>query len=160
MNVRDAEAGELADLARIWYDGWRDAHTQIVPAELAELRTPESFQERLRAALPYVRVAGPSGAAVGFYIIKDDELSQLFVSAQARGSGVAAALIADAEARLHDAGFGTAWLACAVGNERAARFYEKAGWHRAGTREYSAETSAGEFILQVWRYEKPLGVRR
>ncbi len=157
MNVRDAEAGELADLARIWYDGWYDAHAQIVPAELAAFRTLESFRERLRAALPNVRVAGPAGAAAGFYIVKDDELYQLFVSAQSRGSGVAAALIADAEARLHDAGFGTAWLACAVGNERAARFYEKAGWHRAGTREYSAETSSGEFILQVWRYENPLG---
>jgi len=159
MNVRDAEAGELADLARIWYDGWRDAHTQIVPAELAELRTPESFQERLRAALPYVRVAGPSGAAIGFYIIKDDELYQLFVSAQARGSGVAAALIADAEARLAEAGVGTAWLACAVGNGRAARFYEKCGWQRAATMDYHAETSRGPFVLQVWRYEKPLGTR-
>ena len=160
MNVRDAEAGELADLARIWYDGWHDAHAQIVPAELAELRTPESFQERLLAALPDVRVAGPSGAAIGFHIVKDDELYQLYVSAQARGSGVAAALIADAETRLVKAGVDTAWLACAIGNGRAARFYEKCGWHRAATMYYHAETSRGPFVLQVWRYEKPLRLPR
>ena len=27
-----------------------------------------------------------------------------------------------------------AWLACAIGNDRAARFYEKSGWRRAGRR--------------------------
>ena len=156
MNVRDAEAAEIDELARIWYDGWHDAHAQIVPAGLAEFRTLESFQERLQAALSDVRVAGPSGAAVGFYIIKDDELYQLYVSAQSRGSGIAAALIADAEVRLADAGVDTAWLACAIGNARAARFYEKCGWHRAGTMDYQAETSKGQFALQVWRYEKPL----
>jgi hypothetical protein len=30
-------------------------------------------------------------------------------------------LIADAEARLAEAGIATAWLACAIGNDRAAR---------------------------------------
>jgi ribosomal protein S18 acetylase RimI-like enzyme len=40
---------------------------------------------------------------------------------------VAAALIADAEAMLAEHGVEMAWLACAVGNNRAARFYEKSG---------------------------------
>ena len=156
MNVRDADEAEIDHLAKIWHDGWYDAHARIVPPELAEFRTLESFRERLRAALPNVRAAGPAGAAAGFYIVKDDELYQLYVSAESRGSGIAAALIADAETRLHDAGFGTAWLACAVGNERAARFYEKSGWRRTGTEDYAAETSKGQFVLRVWRYEKPL----
>jgi GNAT superfamily N-acetyltransferase len=159
MNLRDADRGELDDLARIWFDGWHEAHAQIVPTELAQFRTLESFHERLLAALPNVRVAGPPGAAVGFYITKDDELYQLYVSAHSRGSGVAAALIADAEARLFEAGVGIAWLACAIGNGRAARFYEKSGWHRAGTADYRAETSTGEFVLRVWRYEKVLSPR-
>jgi ribosomal protein S18 acetylase RimI-like enzyme len=156
MDVRDAAAGELDRLARIWYDGWQDAHAQIVPAELARVRTLESFRERLRAALPSVRVAGPPAAAVGFHIVKDDELYQLYVSAESRGSGVAAVLIADAEARLCERGVDTAWLACAIGNERAARFYEKSGWRRTGTFDYDAETPSGHFVLKVWRYEKSL----
>ena len=159
MNVRDAEAAEIDHLAKIWHDGWYDAHARIVPPALAQFRTLESFHERLLAALPNVRVAGPLGAAVGFYITKDDELYQLYVSAHSRGSGVAAALIADAEARLSKAGVGMAWLACAIGNGRAARFYEKSGWHRAGTADYRAETSTGEFVLRVWRYEKVLNPR-
>jgi GNAT superfamily N-acetyltransferase len=90
-------------------------------------------------------------------MLKGDELYQLYVSAQARGTGVAAALIADAEARLRAGGVQTAWLGCAIGNDRAARFYEKSGWHRAGTVVERLETSSGEFPLEVWRYEKSLG---
>jgi GNAT superfamily N-acetyltransferase len=159
MDVRAAEQSEIDHLARTWYDGWRDAHAPIVPAELARRRTLESFKDRLQAALPSIRVVGPSGAPAGFHIVKDDELYQLYVSAQSRGTGVAAALIADAEARLAASGVGTAWLACAIGNERAARFYEKCGWRRVGTMLNQLETSDGTFPLDVWRYEKPLASR-
>jgi ribosomal protein S18 acetylase RimI-like enzyme len=160
MNVRGADEAEIAYLAKIWYDGWQDAHANIVPAELTRLRTLKSFRDRLQAALPNVRVVGSSGEPVGFCIVKDDELYQLFVAAESRGSGAAAALIADAEARLSEAGVEIAWLACAIGNERAARFYEKCGWRRAGIVVNHAETSNGTFPLEVWRYEKRLHQRR
>jgi ribosomal protein S18 acetylase RimI-like enzyme len=156
MDVRPAEEAELDHLARVWFDGWQDAHALIVPEGLKRLRTLESFRKRLAAALPNIRVAGPRGPPVGFSLVKDDELYQLFVSAAARGSGIAAALIDDAEARLAANGVKTAWLACAIGNDRAARFYEKRGWRRAGTMMNQAETEAGAFPLEVWRYEKSL----
>jgi ribosomal protein S18 acetylase RimI-like enzyme len=156
MNVRDADETEIDDLAKVWYDGWQHAHAQILPAELARIRTLESFRDRLQAALPNMRVVGPVGEPVGFCIVKGDELYQLFVAAHARGAGVAAALIADAEARLADAGVEIAWLACAIGNERAARFYEKCGWRRAGTVVNELATPNGIFPLEVWRYEKRL----
>jgi ribosomal protein S18 acetylase RimI-like enzyme len=159
MDVRTAEESEVDHLARVWYDGWRDAHVQIVPAELARLRTLESFRDRLRAALPEVRVVGPDGAPVGFCMLKGDELYQLYVSAPSRGSGVADALIADAETRLSERGVETAWLACAIGNDRAARFYEKRGWRRSGILAYDAETPEGVFPMEVWRYEKALTPR-
>jgi GNAT superfamily N-acetyltransferase len=157
MDVRSAEATEIDQLAQLWYDGWRDAHLGIVPADLARIRTKDSFRRRLLEALPRIRVAGPPGAPVGFSITKDDELYQLFVAASARGTGVAAALIDDAEARLAAAGVTTAWLACAIGNDRAARFYEKRGWRRAGVVLNQAETDTGTFPLEVWRYEKNVG---
>ena len=156
MHVRSAEESEIGCLAKIWYEGWHDAHGRIVPAELARFRTLESFRDRLQAALPDVRVVGQSGEPLGFSIIKGNELYQLYVSAPSRGSGVAAALIADAEARLSENSVDTAWLACAIGNERAARFYEKSGWHRAGTMIHPMETTKGTFPLEVWRYEKSL----
>ena len=154
MDVRDAEEHEVEALAKIWYDGWNDAHAQIVPPELKRIRTRESFTERMRAALATVRVAGPPGSPVGFHMLKDDELYQLYVAAQSRGLGVAAALIADAEAQLAGAGVETGWLACAIGNDRAARFYEKSGWRRVGNMINPLETPDGVFNLEVWRYEK------
>jgi ribosomal protein S18 acetylase RimI-like enzyme len=154
-NVRMADRSELDRLARIWYDGWQDAHAGILPAELARIRTLESFRDRLTAALPYLRVAGPPGAPVGFCLARDDELYQLYVSAEARGSGVAAALMAEAESRLAAGGTRTAGLACAVGNDRAARFYEKCGWRRAGTVSHQPEAADG-ITFMVWRYEKRL----
>lgn len=158
ITIRAAEETDIDQLAQVWFDAWNDAHARIVPVELARLRTLENFRERMQKELPNVRVAGDLGEPVGFCVIKDDELYQLFVAAKARGTGVAAALMADGEARLAQSGVETAWLACAIGNERAARFYEKCGWRRTGTMTNEAETSEGTFLLQVWRYEKVLNV--
>lgn len=156
MEVRCAEEREVDALAKLWYDGWQDAHATLLPAELARFRTLESFRERMRAGLKDTRVVGPPGKPAGLCMLKGDELYQLYVSASARGAGVAAALIADAECRLAEAGFTTGWLACAIGNLRAARFYEKNGWARVGTVTSRLETPAGIFPLDVWRYEKQL----
>jgi GNAT superfamily N-acetyltransferase len=156
MNVRSADETEVDALAKLWYEAWQDAHAKIVPEELTRARTLESFRQRLKADLPNVRVVGPIGAPVGFCTVKGDELYQLFVSAAARGSGVAVALIDDAETRLARRGVDIAWLACAIGNDRAARFYEKRGWHLVGKVVNHLDTTAGTFPLEVWRYEKSL----
>lgn len=155
-NIRDAQLSEIGQLAQIWFDGWQDAHARILPAELARLRTLQSFEERLWAASTGVRVAGVVGGPVGFYFLNGAELYQFYVSSNARGAGIAAVLMADAEARLRERDVQTAWLACAIGNDRAARFYEKCGWSRTGTVTNHVEVPGGTFPLEVWRYEKSL----
>ena len=157
--VRAADSTEIDQIAAVWYESWQDAHAAIVPAELTRARTLEQFRQRIHDGLANVRVVDPLGGPVGFCIVKADELYQLFVSAAARGSGAAAALIADAEARLHEGGVETAWLACAIGNDRAAKFYEKHGWSRVGTVVSRLDTPNGEILLEVWRYEKRLAPR-
>jgi GNAT superfamily N-acetyltransferase len=157
-NIRDAKLSEIGQLAKIWFEGWQDAHARIVPAELVRLRTLRSFEERIQRASTDVRVAEALGAPVGFYLLKGAELYQFYVSSNARGSGIAAVLMADAEARLGETGVQTAWLACAIGNDRAARFYEKCGWLRTATVTDDVEVPGGTFALEVWRYEKSLSV--
>ncbi|QSX77872.1 GNAT family N-acetyltransferase [Agrilutibacter solisilvae] len=156
MQLRNAVPADLDRLASIWYDGWQDAHAQILPAALRQLRTWDNFRDRLQARMANVRVVEIDGEPAGLCVIEHDELYQLFVAATARGSGAAALLTADAEARLAQAGVRTAWLACAIGNDRAARFYEKCGWSRVGTVVIAVETTVGPFDLEVWRYEKAL----
>lgn len=92
MDVRAAAEAEIDHLAKLWYDGRQDAHARILPSELARHRTLESFKHRLQVALWSVRVAGQPGEPVGFCMIKDDELYQLYISAGKRGSGLAAEL--------------------------------------------------------------------
>ena len=156
MDVRNAEDTEIDQIARVWFDAWRDAHSSLAPPDLTRLRTFESFRQRIADAIVEVRVIGPVGAPVGLCMIKQDELYQLFVASAARGSGAAAALLADGETRLAERGVKTAFLACAIGNDRAARFYEKHGWRRAHKMMSRLETPEGEFVLEVWRYEKTL----
>jgi GNAT superfamily N-acetyltransferase len=156
IGVRTAEDNELDRLAKIWYDGWQDAHANVLPQELKDDRTLESFRERMPKLLADTRVIGPIDNPYGFCTLKGDELYQLYLSADARGAGAAKMLIDDAESRLAANGHGTAWLACAIGNDRAARFYEKCGWKRVGVVNNPVELASGPFDLEVWRYEKAL----
>lgn len=158
MNVRAAKPADLAALAQLWFDGWHDAHATILPEELARHRTLESFHQRLEEGIDRLRVIGPAGDPLGFALLKDDELNQLYVHARSRGSGIAARLVSDAEARIAEQGAEVAWLACAIGNDRAARFYEKSGWRRVSTMVSRLQIPTGIFSLDVWRYEKVLSV--
>lgn len=157
MEVRSAEAADLAPLARLWWQGWRDAHLPIVPKALVIRRTLESFIDRMALALPRVRTLGPVGQPLGFHLTKDDELHQVYVEEAARGSGIATLLMVDAEDRLLEAGIMRPWLACAIGNVRAARFYQKTGWTLVRTQIVPTEIPAGWYPLKIWRYEKRLG---
>jgi len=153
MSVRAGDVGEIDHLARLWHQGW---HAALAPAGLVRARTLDSFRDRLAAALADTFLIGPPDAPSGFYMLKGDELYQFYVAREARGSGVAAVLLADAEARLAERGVTTAWLACAIGNNRAARFYERCGWARARTQVNRLETPDGLFEFEVWRYEKAM----
>ena len=156
MDARFAERSEIDVLARLWLDGWRDGHARILPAELARYRTLESFRERLESAFSNLRVAGPVDQPLGLCITKHDEIDQLYVSAAARGSGIAEVLLTDGEQRLRASGVSVAWLTCAIGNERAERFYVKRGWRCVGKMISPLPTPDGVFPLEVLRYEKDL----
>jgi ribosomal protein S18 acetylase RimI-like enzyme len=156
MELRAAQPEDIERLIEIWFEGWRDAHASILPDTLTRLRTRDSFRERLRSELDAVRVVVERGEPLGFAMIRTTELYQFYVAAPARGTGAAAALIRDAESAMLARGVDVAWLACAVGNVRAARFYEKNGWRQTGVVTIDSETSEGPFPLQVWRYEKDL----
>lgn len=154
--LRDACVADVAGLARIWHEGWHDAHAAILPPDLRRLRTREDFAERLRTLLPQTRIAEGTAGPMGFCITRANELYQLYVASAGRGAGVGAALLADAEERMMQSGAENAWLACAIGNRPAERFYSKHGWQRTRPVVIETDTSEGPFELVVWRYEKAL----
>src|SRR5256885_278794 len=82
MAVRPAEAAEIDDLARLWHEGWHDAHGSLVPPAWARARSRLSFRERLAAPLADTRVIGPVGAPLGFFMLRGEELWQFYVAAR------------------------------------------------------------------------------
>jgi GNAT superfamily N-acetyltransferase len=143
-------------MAQIWFEGWHDGHAAICPAELTALRTLPSFLDRSASHLARTKVAILQEKVIGFYMMKGLEVYQFYVASAGRGTGVAMELMADAERQFYKGGAKFIWLACSIGNDRAARFYEKCGWTRNGTIIEQLEVSTGSYPLKVWRYEKEL----
>ncbi|GAA2607240.1 GNAT family N-acetyltransferase [Paractinoplanes durhamensis] len=156
--MREARIDDVGSIAGIWHQGWRDGHLGHVPAALADERTPETFRTRAADRLPDTTVAVVDGEVAGFVMVAGDEVEQVYVAAAHRGTGTAAALLAEAERRVAAAGFAAAWLAVVPGNARARRFYERQGWRDAGGFEYAASAGTGTIAVPCRRYTK--AVRR
>jgi ribosomal protein S18 acetylase RimI-like enzyme len=148
--AREADAEAIAD---IWCHGWVDGHMGIVPQELVRHRTPDDFRRRVPPRLGWTTVAVLEDRLVGFVMVHGDEVEQVYVDASARGRGVADALMEHAEREIgarHD----VAWLAVAVDNTRARRFYERSGWRDVLGFDYPAEIEGGTLPVPCRRYEK------
>src|SRR5215470_18392529 len=150
---RAATRDDVGDIATIWHLAWIDGHRGHVPPGLEAHRRLDHFLARVPPRIELTTLAAVGGAVVGFASVHEDELEELFVAAAARGTGVAAALLAAGERRIAER-FDRAWLAVVAGNLRARRFYEKSGWSDAGGLDYPAETLSGRFIVPSRRYEK------
>lgn len=159
VTVRPATPGDAEDIARIWYDAWADGHRDHVPEALLRHRGRDQFSSRAAQRVPHSWVGEVDGRPVGFVSVEDDELEQIFVDSGARGTGLAARLLEVGEAAIHDAGHRRAWLAVVAGNARARAFYEKHGWHDAGSFAYEAQTGDGPIPVSCRRYEIDLAER-
>lgn len=157
MDLRQPTQTHIDALADIWFTGWHQAHAGLLPDELVQARTLESFAERCRLELSDIRTAVLAEDVCGFFMVKDDELAQIFVRSQVRGTGIAAGLLENAERQMRSAGIEMAWLDCVIGNERAARFYEKHGWQRRKDNAFvTVDIPSGPREIEVWRYQKRL----
>lgn len=152
-SLRKAAPADVEAVARIWHTGWEDGHLGHVPAELLPHRRKEHFTSRTQARIGSMWVAELRGEPVGFVVVKGDEVEQIFVDRSARGTGVAALLLRQAEDEIRRAGHRRAWLAVVAGNQRARSFYARLGWRDAGPISYMAETDAGPLLVPTHRYE-------
>ena len=157
VTLRPATDDDAATVADIWHRGWRDGHLGSVPDGLLAIRTPESFRERAAARVGDTTVAVRGPEIAGFVMVVGDEVEQVYVAAEHRGSGLAQQLLAEAERQVAAGGHRTAWLAVVEGNGRARRFYERCGWSDGGAFDYAAEAPDGTIDVPVRRYEKDVG---
>lgn len=166
FELRPARLSDVAEIAVIWHDGWRDGHLGHVSDELVAERSMPSFRDRAaqRVALaPGSTDPGTStvvaivGAAVaGFVMIVGDEVEQVYVARVHRGTGAAGALLAESERIVRADGHDRAWLAVVPGNIRALRFYKHHGWTDDGAIFYPAAAAGGPVLVPCRRYVKNL----
>ena len=154
--IRPAGADDAPAVAEIWLAGWHDAHDGLVPQELVDVRTPDTFHTRAAERVADTTVATVDGEVAGFVMLADDELEQMFVSSDHRGTGIAHTLIAEAERQLRERGHVKTWLAVVAGNARARAFYERAGWVDEGLFDYDARVGNRTITVPCHRYVKQL----
>ncbi len=156
VNVRPAVAADVDAVAAIWYAGWGDGHLGHVPDELVAIRTEESFWTRAANRIADTTVAVVGDEVAGFVMVVGEEVEQVYVSRDHRGSGVAGTLLGEAERQVKANGHSEAWLAVATGNARARRFYERSGWTDTGPFDYPANADTGTLPVPCHRYVKPV----
>jgi GNAT superfamily N-acetyltransferase len=127
-----------------------------VPEALVAVRTEESFWARAGERVGDTTVAVVDDEVAGFVMVVGDEVEQVYVSRDHRGSGVAGVLLGEAERQVKGNGYSEAWLAVATGNARARRFYERSGWTDGGAFDYPASVARGTLPVPCHRYQKPV----
>lgn len=156
FTIRSATPDDIETIATVWFAGWADGHAGHVPDALVQHRQHENFRALVPTRIRNTTVVEVDDAGVvGFATVIDDQVEQIYVKREARGTGASTTLLDHAEsivAKKHQ----VAWLAVVAGNTRARRFYERNGWHDAGPLDYLAETQHGRMPVPTRRYEKRL----
>jgi GNAT superfamily N-acetyltransferase len=156
--LRKGTPGDVEAVAWIWLAGWADGHVGNVPDGLVPHRQdPEQYRSRAQDRVDQTWVAESNdGRILGFIVVRDDEVEQVYVDRGARGTAVAAQLLRRGEDEIRRAGHTRGWLAVVAGNARARAFYARHGWRDAGPFIYHAETEVGTFPVPSHRYEVDL----
>lgn len=168
--VRAAHGGDADALARVHLESWRWAYTGLLPdTYLARLREDElaaRWWRRLAAGEmdESIRVLEHGGRVRGFVTfgpLKDDpswlgyagEVYMLYLAPELVGQGHGGELLSSAfeELARHRCHWSVVWVLAR--NERARRFYERAGMRLDGARRWDP---FGERAVPVVRYAKAL----
>jgi ribosomal protein S18 acetylase RimI-like enzyme len=155
VELRPADPVDVGVVARIWQEGWADAHLGHVPARLVAARTPTSFVDRAHDRVANTIVATRAGTVAGFVMIDEDQVDHLYLDRASRGGGIGAALLGAAEQAVIAAGYRRAWLAVATGNTAARRFYERQGWIDEGPFVHHAPVRDGAVAVDCHRFLSP-----
>ncbi len=155
--LRPATGDDVDAIADLFHRGWHDAHPGRVPDGLTERRTQEAFHDRVAqrvAETDETTVAEVDGEVAGFIMVAGDEAEQVYVDRAHRGTGVASALLTEAERQIAARGHDVAWLVVVRGNDRAQALYTKQGWTDEGDHDYPVTALGEEFISPCRRFTK------
>jgi GNAT superfamily N-acetyltransferase len=149
VSIRDASVADARAIAEVLVAAWRWAYEGLLPEALLDGLSVDDREAMWREGLSDPRsgrsclVAEDRARVVGFVgygppeeATESSEAGQvyaIYLDRAVAGTGVGRALFEEATRRLRDAGHARAFLWVLETNERARRFYERAGWAWDGT---------------------------
>lgn len=141
MMLRCATPGDVPAMAAVAASAYRQAFAAILEPEVLAQRDAGFFEAHFAPRVQHMHLAEQHGQVLGYSLVSDGHLDQLFIAPQAQGRGVGAALLAQVEAA------GTQSLECFRDNQRARAFYQAKGWRltRSYEREFAGRVRAFVF---------------
>ncbi|MDG4650375.1 GNAT family N-acetyltransferase [Roseibacterium sp. SDUM158017] len=126
--IRPATTSDRGALHALFTDSWLTFWAPHLPPEAeVRFRAEDPVARFLDASLDRIEVAELGPDVVGAIRVEDDCLEDLHVAREFQGRGIGLRLLRQAEA------LGSRHLEVRAFNERAIRFYERAGWMRRRT---------------------------
>lgn len=163
--VRSAVMGDVEALAELMVESWQFAYEGLMPADFLMNLLVQDRADSLRRVLESNAASDLQDTRLALPADKSDEILgvcsfgpdrtndsigevyALYVSPTMIGSGLGRFLFQDAVAQLSDFGFGEVFLWVLEGNDRAIRFYEKAGFSLTG--ETKTEELQGALLREL-----------
>ena len=171
LEIRPITDADIDAVAGIHVRSWQAGYAGIVPADYLAAMDPAVFAERrrLRARQPGTQtlVAALDGEVIGFASFgpyratpgevdpRMGELYAIYVDPQRWRAGAGRRLIEAAKAALTEAGFPDMRLWVFTDNDRARRFYERAGLRPDGETHFYTPGDTGVQLPEL-RYMTPL----
>ena len=155
--IRPLSPEDVKATAKLWHDGWHEAHDHLIPPYPPHERSLECFERRLLGTQDQARIAFDHDQPVALCITEQNEVAQLFVTKLQRGTHLGKSLLIDAEKRIKQNSFTRAWLTVVVGNAPARIFYERCGWAVVSTLDVDLSGIRKDSAsLEMWRLEKDI----
>lgn len=154
--VHFAEHDEVGSIALLYHDVWHETHGPYMPKAECEVRDFLFFVERITGLMPNVLISKDNEITTGFASWSGCLLGQVFVVPAYRGRQAAIKLLQRAEIELHQQGIELAELHCLVGNNRAKRFYKRAGWVTKEIISEALNGKEGDNSREFWSMYKQL----
>jgi L-amino acid N-acyltransferase YncA len=149
LRIRPAQEADAGGIAAVHMRSWQTAYRGILPDDFLDTLSIPQREERMRELLATKRSArrvwvieseeGLLGFSEAGPSREDEapdwaaEVYTIYLDPTAVGKGIGRELFAHTVADLRNAGYRHATLWALERNERARRFYEKAGWRPDGT---------------------------
>jgi len=175
LNIRAANSGDVAGIARVHVNSWRDTYFGILPDEMLMSLDIDARAKMWATVLTdpanLVSVLERAGEIVGFGACGDQrtpklrlagydaEIGAIYVLSIAQGVGAGRTLMKYMADRLVERGMKGISLWVLAGNRKAQRFYEHLGAEICGEREERLPQATLTEVAYGWRDLRALTAR-